>query len=144
MNEESLQQGIATLELIKVQIENLQKQIDTLQLSIQEHIRAIETLEGYTKIEKQEMLVPIGAGVFISVRMGEKKGMLSIGNDLFVELPIERIIENLKTRHQSFETMLTKLTEDMKKLQGTYAALSERVEQDYQKYLEERGNVQGP
>ncbi len=144
MNEESLQQGIATLELIKVQIENLQKQIDALQLSIQEHARAIETLEGYAKIDDQEMLVPIGAGVFISARMGEKKGMLSIGNELFVELPLEKIIENLKSRRQSFESLLTKLTEDMKKLQGTYAALSERVEKDYQKYLEERGNVQGP
>ncbi len=144
MNEEELQKGIATLELLKVQIENLQKQIDAIQLSIQEIIRAVETLEGYTKMENDEILVPIGAGVFISAKISEKKGIMGIGNNLFVDLPLEKMIESLKERRKKYEELLSKLTMDMKKLQENYAVLSEKVEKDYQKYLEEMKNVQSP
>jgi len=144
MNEEELQKGIATLELLKVQIENLQKQIDAIQLSIQEIIRAVETLEGYTKMENDEILVPIGAGVFISAKIGEKKGIMGIGNNLFVDLPLEKMIESLKERRKKYEELLSKLTMDMKKLQENYAVLSDKVEKDYQKYLEEMKNVQSP
>ena len=144
MNEDELQKGIATLELLKVQIENLQKQIDAIQLSIQEIIRAVETLEGYTKMENDEILVPIGAGVFISAKIGEKKGIMGIGNNLFVDLPLEKMIESLKERRKKYEELLSKLTMDMKKLQENYAVLSEKVEKDYQKYLEEMKNVQSP
>ena len=144
MNEDELQKGIATLELLKVQIENLQKQIDAIQLSIQEIIRAVETLEGYTKMENDEILVPIGAGVFISAKISEKKGIMGIGNNLFVDLPLEKMIESLKERRKKYEELLSKLTMDMKKLQENYAVLSEKVEKDYQKYLEEMKNVQSP
>lgn len=144
MNEDELQKGIATLELLKVQIENLQKQIDAIQLSIQEIIRAVETLEGYTKMENDEILVPIGAGVFISAKIGEKKGIMGIGNNLFVDLPLEKMIESLKERRKKYEELLSKLTIDMKKLQENYAVLSDKVEKDYQKYLEEMKNVQSP
>ena len=144
MNEDELQKGIATLELLKVQLENLQKQIDAIQLSIQEIIRAVETLEGYTKMENDEILVPIGAGVFISAKIGEKKGIMSIGNNIFVDLPLEKMIESLKERRKKYEELLSKLTIDMKKLQENYAVLSDKVEKDYQKYLEEMKNVQSP
>jgi len=144
MNEDELQKGIATLELLKVQIENLQKQIDAIQLSIQEIIRAVETLEGYTKMENDEILVPIGAGVFISAKISEKKGIMGIGNNLFVDLPLEKMIESLKERRKKYEELLSKLTMDMKKLQENYAVLSEKIEKDYQKYLEEMKNVQSP
>ncbi|MCD6276330.1 MAG: prefoldin subunit alpha [Thermoplasmata archaeon] len=144
MNEDELQKGIATLELLKVQLENLQKQIDAIQLSIQEIIRAVETLKGYTKMENDEILVPIGAGVFISAKIGEKKGIMSIGNNIFVDLPLEKMIESLKERRKKYEELLSKLTIDMKKLQENYAVLSDKVEKDYQKYLEEMKNVQSP
>lgn len=144
MNEDELQKGIASLELLKVQIENLQKQIEALQISIQDNNKAIETIEGYIKMKEEEILVPVGGGVFLSARIGEKKGLISIGNDLFVEIPLEKILENLKERRKRYEEILSKLNLDLKKLQGNYAVLSEKVEKDYQKYLEERKNVQSP
>ncbi len=144
MNEDELQRGIATLELLKVQIDNLHKQIEALQLSIQDNDRAIETLEGYIKMEDEEILVPVGGGVYISAKISEKRGIMSIGNDLFVEIPIDKILENLKERKKKYEELLSKLNLDMKKLQENYAVLSEKVEKDYRKYLEEMKNVQGP
>ncbi len=144
MSEEELQRGLATLELLKVQIENLQKQIEALQLSIQDNERAIETLEGYMNMEDEEILVPVGSGVFISARIGEKKGIISIGNDLFVEIPIDKMLENLRERRKKYDELLSKLNMDIKKLQENYAVLSDKVEKEYRKYLEEMKNVQSP
>ena len=142
--EESIERGIATLEVLKAQIENIQKQMDVLQVSIQEHERAIETLQGYMEIDREEVLVPIGAGVFISVSISEKKGLISIGNQIFTQLPIEKIIEKLESRKKDMEELLKKLSEDSYKLQQNYAALSAKVEEDYRKYMQARKDVQTP
>ena len=142
--EENIEKGIATLEVLKAQMENLQKQMDVLQVSIQEHERAIETLQGYRDIEKEEVLVPIGAGVFISVQISEKKGLISIGNQIFTQLPIDKIIEKLEERKKDMEELLKKLSEDSYKLQQNYAALSAKVEDDYRKYMQARKDVQTP
>ncbi len=142
--EENIEKGIATLEVLKAQMENLQKQMDVLQVSIQEHDKAIETLRGYRDIEKEEILVPIGAGVFISVKISEKKGLISIGNQIYTQLPIEKIIEKLEARKKDMEELLKKLSEDSYKLQQNYAALSAKVEEDYRRYMQARKNVQAP
>ena len=144
MNEEDLEKGLATLEILKAQISNLQTQIDALQKSIQEHANAKETIEGYMKMENDEILVPVGAGVLISVRVQNKKGLITIGNELYTELPLEKILEKIEKRRKDLEDLQLKLTTDLKNLQENYAALSAKVEQDYAKYVEERKNVQGP
>ncbi|EDY36470.1 prefoldin, alpha subunit [Aciduliprofundum boonei T469] len=144
MNEEELEKGLATLEVLKAQISNLQTQIDALQRSIQEHTNAKETIEGYMKMENDEILVPIGAGVMISVKVQEKKGLITIGNELYTELPLEKILEKIEKRKKDLEDLQLKLSTDLKRLQENYAVLSAKVEQDYAKYIEERKNVQGP
>ncbi len=144
MNEEELEKGLATLEVLKAQISNLQTQIDTLQRSIQEHTNAKETIEGYMKMENDEILVPIGAGVMISAKVQEKKGLITIGNELYTELPLEKILEKIEKRKKDLEDLQLKLSTDLKRLQENYAVLSAKVEQDYAKYIEERKNVQGP
>ncbi len=144
MNEEELEKGLATLEILKAQITNLQTQIDALQKSIQEHNQAKETIEGYMNMENDEILVPVGAGVLISARVVEKKGLITIGNELYTELSLEKIIEKLDERRKDLENLQLKLSTNLKKLQENYAVLNAKVEQDYAKYVEERKNVQGP
>jgi len=144
MNEEELEKGLATLEVLKAQISNLQAQIEALQKSIQEHTSAKETIEGYMNMENDEILVPIGAGVLISARVNEKKGLITIGNELYTELPLDKLLEKIEKRKKDLEDLQLKLSTDLKKLQENYAILSAKVEQDYAKYIEERKNVQGP
>ena len=132
--ERNIEKGIATLEAIKVNIDNIQKQLATVELSIQEHNRALETMEYYKDMDNDDILVPVGAGVFIGAKISGKKALISIGNDLFTELPIEKIIEKLKKRKNELEELQKKLTEDLYKLQENYTLLSAQVEEDYRKY----------
>ncbi len=142
--EREIEQGIATLETIKVHMDNLQNQIAALDLSIQEHEKAIETMESYKDMEGEEILVPIGAGVFIGAKINGKKSLITIGNSLYTELPPEQILEKLKKRKEDLEKLKAKLTDDLYRLQQNYAALSAKVEENYRKYLEAKGNVQTP
>lgn len=142
--EKEIEQGIATLETIKIHMENLQNQIAALELSIQEHEKAIETMESYKDMRDEEILVPVGAGVFIGAKIDGKKALITIGNSLYTELPPEKILEKLKKRKEDLEKLKAKLTEDLYKLQQHYAALSAKVEENYRKYLEAKGNVQTP
>ncbi len=144
MNEQELEQGIATLETLKAHLENLQKQVEALEISIQEHERAIETMESYRNMNGDEILIPIGAGVFISANVNSKKSMISIGNNYFTELSPESIVEKLKSRKSDMENLKSKLIQDLYKLQENYAVLSAKVEDGYRKYLEAKGNVQAP
>ncbi|NPA74505.1 MAG: prefoldin subunit alpha [Euryarchaeota archaeon] len=142
--EQALERSIATLESLKAQIANIQQQLSALELSIQEHKKAIETIEGYRNMGDDEILIPIGAGVLISAKVSGKKGLISIGNALYTEMNIEEIAKKLKERMEDLEKLKTKLMEDSYRLQENYALLSAKVEEDYRKYIEERRNVQTP
>ena len=144
MNENEIEQGIATLETLKAHIENLQKQVEALELSVQEHKNAIETMEHYKDLDNDEILIPIGAGVFIGAKISSKKALITIGNNYFTELGNDAIIEKLKARMEDMEQLKNKLITDMYKLQENYAMLSAKVEEGYRKYIEERQNVQAP
>ncbi len=142
--EQSIERGIATLESLKVQIENLQKQIAALELSIEEHEKAIETITGYSKMQDDEILIPIGAGVLISARISGKKGLISIGNSLYTEIEIEEIAKTLKERKEDMEKLRNQLMQDSYKHHENYALLNAQVEEEYRRYIEERRNVQAP
>ena len=146
MNEKEFEKGVATLEVLKAQIINLEKQIETLNISIQEHLKAIETLENYASMSDDEILIPVGAGVFISAKVEGKKGLITIGNDIYVDLEISAIIDKLKTRIRDLEDLMKKLSEDITTLQQKYASLSAKLEEEYAKIMQQRGaqDVQGP
>ena len=144
VDEREIERDLAAIETIKAQIGALNKQFESLELSVQEHERAIETLENYLKMKDEEILVPIGGGAFISAKVGEKKGMITIGSSLYTEIPIEDMIKKLKERKDDLNNMLAKISGDLTKLQQNYALLNAKVDEEYRKYLEERGNVQAP
>ncbi len=142
--EQEIEKDLATIETIKAQILNLNKQFETLQISIQEHEKAIETLENYKNMKDEEILVPVGGGVFISAKINEKKGLITIGSSLYTQLPIEEMIKKLEGRKKDLEDMSSKISKDLYTLQQNYAILDAKIEDEYRKYLEERKNVQSP
>ncbi len=139
--EQNIERGIATLEALKVNIDNIQKQLATVELSMQEHERAIETMEHYRDAGEEEILVPVGAGTFIAAKTSEKRALISIGNDLFTEMTPAKIVEKLKERKSELEKLKGKLTEDLYRLQENYAMLSAQVEEEYRKYMESKAKL---
>ncbi|PJB21037.1 MAG: hypothetical protein CO114_07450, partial [Euryarchaeota archaeon CG_4_9_14_3_um_filter_38_12] len=66
MSQEELQKSLYMLELHNAQFSTLAKQLELIESSVNENLRAKETLLNYKKSgEDTELLVPIGGDVFI-------------------------------------------------------------------------------
>ncbi|MEM1755885.1 MAG: prefoldin subunit alpha, partial [Thermoplasmata archaeon] len=93
-NEKTIDNLLATAELLKKHIENLNVQIAYVKEQIDDHNRAKITLENYLKIQENEVLVNVGADTFLYLNVNEKKrAMIPLGSGIVIESSIERAIE---------------------------------------------------
>ncbi len=143
-NEGSLENLIATAEILKKHIENLSVQIAYLKEQIDEHTRARVTLENYLKIQENEVLVDVGADTFLYLNVSEKKrAMIPLGSNIVIESSIEKALDMLNSRIKDMEEVYRKLLQENEKAQGQYLAIEKKVEEIYSNY-QGKGNVQNP
>jgi prefoldin alpha subunit len=129
-DEEELSQSMEALEMAKARLENMSKEAEILQMSLNEHIRAVETLKSYSKLEDgKEMLIPVGAGAFLPARSsGAGWALVSIGTGLTVEKNLDGAVEALEKSAAEIELEERKLIQAMKNLEKQAQLLSERVQ----------------
>src|SRR5256886_7250508 len=101
--ETELRRGIAVLDQYRAQIETLAQQQEIIRISLEEHMRARETLARYREAGKAaEVLVPIRANSFLVAQPKDiDKAFVSIGSDLLVYDDIDRQAERLDGRIKS-------------------------------------------
>src|SRR3989441_1426092 len=98
--ETELRRGIAVLDQYRGQIETLAQQQEIIRISLEEHMRARETLVRYREAGKAaEVLVPIGANSFLVAQSKDiDKAFVSIGSDLLVYDDVDQQVERLDAR----------------------------------------------
>lgn len=103
LGESDLRRGIAVLDQFREQIEALAQQQEIVRISLEEHLRAKETLARYREAGRgTEVLVPIGANSFLAAESKDvDRAFVSIGSDLIVYDDIPKQIERLDARIQS-------------------------------------------
>lgn len=103
LGESDLRRGIAVLDQFREQIEALAQQQEIVRISLEEHLRAKETLARYREAGRgTEVLVPIGANSFLVAESKDvDRAFVSIGSDLIVYDDIPKQIERLDARIQS-------------------------------------------
>ncbi|TLZ67939.1 MAG: prefoldin subunit alpha, partial [Methanobacteriota archaeon] len=103
LGESDLRRGMAVLDQYREQIEALAQQQDIVRISLEEHMRARETLTRYREAGKgAEVLVPVGANSFLVAESKDvNKAFVSIGSDLLVYDDIGQQIERLDARIKS-------------------------------------------
>src|SRR3989442_6718743 len=101
--ETELRRGIAVLDQYRAQIETLAQQQEIIRSSLEQHIRARETLVRYREAGKAaEVLVPIGANSFLVAQSKDvDKAFVSIGSDLLAYDDMDRQVERLDARIKS-------------------------------------------
>ncbi len=101
--ETDLRRGMAVLDQFRAQIEGLAQQQEIIRISLEEHLRARETLVRYREAGKgAEILVPIGANSFLTAQAKDvDKAFVSIGADLLVYDEAEKQLERLDARIKS-------------------------------------------
>ncbi|MEM0334553.1 MAG: prefoldin subunit alpha, partial [Thermoplasmata archaeon] len=134
-NEKTIDNLLATAELLKKQIENLNVQIAYVKEQIDDHNRAKITLENYLKIQENEVLVNVGADTFLYLNVNEKKrAMIPLGSGIVIESSIERAIEMLNSRIKDMNDIYSKLLQENDKAQSQYLAIEKRIEEIYREY----------
>lgn len=134
-NENALENLLATAEVLKKHIENLNVQLQLIREQRDEHYNAKVTLETYMKLENEEILMDIGADTFVYCKVSEKKrAMISIGSNVVVEYDIQKAIDKLNERIKDLEDMEKKFVQEMDKAQSQYSIVERRIDEIYNAY----------
>lgn len=133
MNDEELKESLYLLEFRKNQLSQLAKQAELLELSANENLRVKETLVNYKNAnENDEFLVPLGAEVFIPMKMKKKgRAVASVGADVVVEGDIDNVVKGIDSRIKMLNDASKRIVESMEKMQNEINTLSEKVEKGY-------------
>ncbi|UCG69583.1 MAG: prefoldin subunit alpha [Thermoplasmata archaeon] len=133
MDEKELAQSLRTLELYKAQLENFDQQYEFLAMTIKEHNRAKETIQGYKELkEGSETLIPIGAGSFLYAKVSDsKRAMVGIGADIVVDTDMDEALSKLEERIKEIEEAAKSLSERYQEIANKAAELSTKIQNAY-------------
>lgn len=135
MNDDELRKALSALEIYKVQLDALAQQVQILQMSLEEAIRARETLKAFLNAKKgDELLVPIGASSFVTAKAtGDKKAIVGIGNRVSAEKNIDEAVAFMEGSAKEISEALKRSGESMAEMEINANNLSMAVQQEYQR-----------
>ena len=129
-----LRRAAASLELVRGQMEALGRQAETLQIALEEVLRARETLtHAHEAGAGREILVPIGANGFLFGQVKDAdRVIVGIGSDVAIEQTVAGAIERLNGRSRAIEEAERGLAERMAQLEQQGEAYNRRVQELYE------------
>jgi len=133
LGETDLRRGMAVLDQYREQIEALAQQQEIVRISLEEHMRARETLTRYQEAGKgAEILVPVGANSFlVAASKDVDRAFVSIGSDLLVYDDIKQQIERLDGRIKSITDAANAIGQRLGELQRRAEAQGAAVQDLY-------------
>ncbi len=122
MTNEDLQRAVMEYERQRAELEALARQDELVKLSLEEYMRAKETMARYQKGGKgAEILVPVGANSFLFAEIKDPdKAVVGVGSDLNVVESMDEAIARLEGRIED-------LTAAEKGIMGRMVEVSEMV-----------------
>ena len=135
MNDEELRQAARTLDSYNQQLENISRQIRLLQASRDETVRASRTLEALADAkEGDEVLIPIGASSFVTVKVTDKKtAVVGIGNKISVDKEYSDAKDFMDRNSAEISDAIQKSVAAMLEIQQYTEDLAAAVQDEYRK-----------
>ena len=135
MNDEELRQAARTLDSYNQQLENISRQIRLLQASRDETVRASRTLEALADAkEGDEVLIPIGASSFVTVKVTDKKtAVVGIGNKISVDKEYSDAKDFMDRNSAEISDAIQKSVSAMQEIQQYTEDLAAAVQDEYRK-----------
>ena len=139
--ETELRRNIAVLDQYREQMEAFAQQQEIVRISLEEHMRARETLTRYQQAGKDaEILVPVGANSFLVVASKDvNKAFVSIGSDLLVHDDIEKQLGRLDARIKSISEAANAIGQRLGELQRRAEAQGAMVQGMYEQLQAQPG-----
>lgn len=115
VTQEDVQRALVELNIIEQLLRELQAQLIAVDSSIADHERAVELIDEMVKSpEAMTVLVPIGGISMVEATITVKDRLrIGIGQDVFIEAPVERCREILDRRLQGLRNTRDRLVENI-------------------------------
>ena len=133
MDEKEIMAASQELEAIRGQLDNMAKQDELIQVTLEEYNRAKDALEDLKDKKKgDEILVPIGANCWVHAVLGDpKKSIASIGSNIAIGQKTDDIITRLDSQLEEIEAANKEITTKMAELDTKAASLTQMLQQVY-------------
>ncbi len=130
VDEGQLREDYATLEAAKAQLEGLAKQQQLIQLAVEEHVRARETIKQMnSKGPGEEMLVPIGADSYIYARISDDRGaVVGVGTGVSIKRTPEEAEKILDSKIDDLSRAFKSITDRAAQAEAAIQELSQKVQ----------------
>jgi len=139
--ESDLRRGMAVLDQYRSQLEALLQQQEIIRISLEEHMRARETLLRYQKAGAgAEVLMPVGANSFVVAEVRDpERAFVGIGSDLIVHDAIPAQLERLDARIKSISEAANAIGQRIGEVQERAEAQGAFVQDLYARLQGEQG-----
>lgn len=119
MEEKDLRQAMLVLESYREQLDALGQQMSILQTSLDESVRAMETLKAFKEAkEGDEILVPVGASIFVTAKVTDcRSAVVGVGSKVSVE-------KELDEAESFISSVVIELRESLKRVNGSYTEIN--------------------
>ena len=132
---------MAVLDQYRSQLEALLQQQEIIRISLEEHMRARETLLRYQKAGAgAEVLMPVGANSFVVAEVRDpERAFVGIGSDLIVHDAIPAQLERLDARIKSISEAANAIGQRIGEVQERAEAQGAFVQDLYARLQGEQG-----
>lgn len=110
-------------------LEDVRRRVDILNTTLAEISAAKSALEEVSSLsEGEELLVPVGAGVFVRAKLaGKDKVLVTLGANIMVEKALEDTRKYLEEREQKVRDALQKSVADYQALVSRLRDIEQRL-----------------
>jgi len=132
-NEQQVRESYMMLESAKAQLEGLAKQQELIQLAVEEHVRARETIKEIAKgAASDEVLVPLGADSYIHAKISDNKdAIVGVGSGVSIRRSPEEAEKILDTKIDDLSRAFKSITDKAAQTEAMIQELSEKVQAQY-------------
>lgn len=132
-SEQQVRESYMMLESAKAQLEGLAKQQELIQLAVEEHVRARETIKEIAKgAADDEVLVPLGADSYIHAKISDNKdAIVGVGSGVSIRRSPEEAEKILDTKIDDLSRAFKSITDKAAKTEAMVQELSEKVQAQY-------------
>ena len=132
-SEQQVRESYMMLESAKAQLEGLAKQQELIQLAVEEHVRARETIKEIAKgAADDEVLVPLGADSYIHAKVSDNKdAIVGVGSGISIRRSPEEAEKILDAKIDDLSRAFKSITDKAAQTEAMIQELSEKVQAQY-------------
>lgn len=129
-SEQHVRESYMMLESAKAQLEGLAKQQELIQLAVEEHVRARETIKQIANgSPDDELLVPLGADSYVHAKVSSNKdAIVGVGSGVSIRRSPEEAEKILDSKIDDLSRAFKSITEKAAQTEAYIQDLTEKVQ----------------